>query len=62
MPNNLLRTRVPIEARLKRLLPDESSATYVGQRMVKLSVEDLEEVIATIEALRDGAGERRPDE
>lgn len=46
-----------IETRLKNLLPDPNGGIYVGQRMVKLSVDEVEEVIETIKELRTRLGE-----
>lgn len=47
-------TDTPIEARLRRLLPEKNGGAYIGRRTVKLTVEELEEVIATLDYLRDG--------
>jgi len=49
------RNDFPLEARLKSLLPETNGAVYIGQRMVRLTLEELEEVIATLAQLRDAA-------
>ncbi|GIZ50357.1 hypothetical protein [Noviherbaspirillum aridicola] len=60
MQSTPLPPKPPIETRLRSLLPDTSDATYVGQRMVKLTQEELEEAIDTITRLRDAAGSGYP--
>jgi hypothetical protein len=47
---------IPIESRLKHRLPEASGGKYIGQRMVKLTVEEVEEVISTISGLRTQVG------